>query len=259
MGGGSPPEHVTLKRMQAQRHGALDSTARFNPRNSYAPSSAGRFHRDSYYGGRPQSVMYGEGSNQQRDGYLDAPQAQSYGYSPSQGHPGARRGHPNRMQSEPQHNSYRQQQSQNVYPSAENHRSYETVASGAGSGASGDQAGYQTDPTSDESSIERRQSPAKPVNDYGIAFNQSPGQPAAFTVGIRSPDVAGPSNGNYQSTPRSNFANPPQVPHKDSSSRLSMIQRKPTANSNLSVSQAQSRPVIEKRQSWFGRRFGKKA
>ncbi len=256
MGGGSPSEHVTLKRMQAQRHGALDSTARYNHRNSYAPSNAGRFHRDSYYGGRPQSVMYGEGSNQQRDGYLDAPQAHSYSYSPSQGYPGARRGQPNRMQSDPQYSSYRQQ-SQHVYPSAENHRSYETVASAAGSGISGDQAGYQTDPTSDESSIERRQSPAKPVNDYGIAFNQSPSQPAAFTVGIRSPDVAGPSNGNYQSTPRSNFTAPPQVPQKDAGSRLSMIQRKPTAN--LSVSQAQPRPVLEKRQSWFGRHFGKKA
>ncbi len=255
MGGASPPEPVAVKRMHAQLRGALDSTARFNPRNSYAPSNSGRFHRDSYYGGRPQSVMYGDGQNggPQRDGYYESqPQGYNYGYPPV--NPGFRRGYPTRMSSEPSYNSYRQQNA-NVYPSAENHRSYETVASGSGSGLSGDQAGYQTDPTSDNSSIERRQSPPKPVNDYGISFNQANSPPVAFTVGIRSPDVAGPTNGNYPNNARPSYINAPPVPQKDSGARLSVIQRKPTASSN--VLQAQ-RPGPEKRQSWFGRHFGKK-
>jgi hypothetical protein len=206
-------------------------------------------------------MMYGDmqgPGGPQRDGYYDSqPQGYGYGYQPPNN--GYRRGYPNRMASEPSYNTSYRQQTAKVYPSAENHRSYETVASGSGSGSgmSAEPAGYQTDPTSDNSSIDRRQSPPKPLNDYGISFNQSTNPPVtAFTVGLRRPDGPGqPPNAGYQPNARPQIASAPPVPQKDAGARFSVIQRKPTATSTLAQAQ---RPVVEKRQSWFGRHFGKK-
>lgn len=114
-------------------------------------------------------------------------------------------------------------------------RSYDTVASG--SGTSGERPGYMTDPTSsDNSSIERRQSPLKrqqePVNDYGIGFQQSAEyQPSAFTVG----------NEGYQAP----GARPP-IPNKDPGTML----RKPIQDSQAGQEKA------AKRKSWFSLRKG---
>lgn len=96
------------------------------------------------------------------------------------------------MSSEPQINSQMRQQDQGAYPVPGNPRTYEAVASGSGSGSSGEPAGYQTDPTSsDNSSIERMQSPpTKPVNppnDYGISFSSVPNyQPPGSSLGVKS-------------------------------------------------------------------------
>lgn len=115
------------------------------------------------------------------------------------------------------------------------HRSYDTVASG--SGTSGERPGYITDPTSsDNSSIERQQSPLKrqqvPVNDYGIGFNQSAEyQPSAFTVGRDGQQQGGGAR--------------PPVPGKDGS-----ILRKPTQDSQAGQEKA------NKRKSWFSLRKG---
>ncbi len=217
------------------------------------------YSRNSYYGNRPQSTMFGH-ENEQSEDYLSARQ-HSYGYPnvvqhpwPTSGYP-SRRGQPSRMSSEPQFRGPRQGQPPNVYPGTGNQQSRETVASGSGSGGSAEHADYQTDPTSDNSSIERKQSPPQPVNDYGIGFAQSSTQPPAFTVGIRSPGVAGPSHGNYQGNPRANFKNVPPVPKKDMGGRGAIL-RKPTASS---MGPPQQRPAaLEKRKSWFGRHFGKK-
>lgn len=83
-------------------------------------------------------------------------------------------------------------------------RSYETVASG--SGTSGERAGYTTDPTSENSSVERRQSPPKrqsePVNDYGIGFSQNAEyQPSSFTVGGQGNQQHGTPSGTPAPTP----------------------------------------------------------
>lgn len=124
----------------------------------------------------------------------------------------------------------------NVYGAGNNQKSYETVASGSGSSA--EQPGYQTDPTSsDNSSIERRQSPAKrqmePVNDYGIGFSQAAEYQPSFTVAGQGAPQTG-----YQ-----NNGGPPAVPRKDGG-----ILRKTTTQAS------QSKPETpDKRKSWFKR------
>lgn len=126
----------------------------------------------------------------------------------------------------------------NPYPSANapiDHRSYETV--GASSGSSGERQGYMTDPTSSEdSSVERRQSPPKrqpePVNDYGIGFNQnSEYQPSSFSVGAPGGGLP--------------YGAGPPVPNK-----AGVIPRKPTQVQRL----VEEEP--KKRRSWLP--FGSK-
>lgn len=143
-----------------------------------------------------------------------------------------------RMQSEPPIN--RPMGNRNVYPVANNHRSYETVASGSGSGSYGEPAGYQTDPTSSEnSSIERRSPPKRqePMNDYGINFGQDASMYQVPTFGA-SP---GAGRGTEYS---------PQPPRKDGGSLLRRV-------SKASKSAESGPATMEKRKSWFSRRFSK--
>lgn len=208
-----------------------------------ADNGGARFPQDSYYGGRASSVAPNgqyDWRQQGRDGGYD--QQQQYG--PYAGGRGQRF---SRMNSESQFTP--RYAEQNVYPTAANQRSYETVASGSGSGASGGEpAGYQTDPTSsDNSSIERMQAPPKrqePVNDYGIGFNQSPTyQPSAFTVGVN--DATGPP------VPQHGYNGPP-VPQKDGGRGPGSVLRKEVSPPN------DGRPGMgEKRKSWFSKRFSK--
>lgn len=147
-----------------------------------------------------------------------------------------------RMQSEPPMNR-QMAGGRNVYPVPNNHRSYETVASGSGSGSYGEPAGYQTDLTSSEnSSIERRSPPKRqePMNDYGINFGQDPtyqppslGMPAA-------PHVRDPA---------------PPPPRKDVGGSLL---RKGSRLGGSSTAQ-ESSSSADKRKSWFSRRFSKNA
>ncbi|ROV99915.1 hypothetical protein VMCG_06169 [Cytospora schulzeri] len=168
----------------------------WNRRSSYyASGNTGRLHHESYYGSRPPSSFRPE-SNVPRSAHLDPQQGQN-----QWGPPQDRRRAP-RMAPEPQ---YRARQNggpsngANVYAAGPNQRSYETVASGSGS--SGEQAGYQTDPTSsDNSSIERRMDPARrqpePVNDYGIGFSQAADyQAPAFSVAGQGAPQYGHGNG----------------------------------------------------------------
>lgn len=228
-----------------------DSVVNWNRRSSYyagnnnTPGSARNSHRyqsrDSYFSVRPQQSEYGYGP----DGDMPGPRGyNSYGYGPQQRY--SRSGY------EPQYSTPRH--TGQVYPVPMNHRSYETVASGSGSGVSGDPVGYTTDPTSsDNSSIERMQSPQKrqtePSNDYGIGFSQSPTySPQMFAVGNQpqngQPPASSPAATNGQDVP-------PAVPQKHNT-----ITRKPTQQSM--ASNAPERPSMgEKRKSWFSRRFSK--
>ncbi len=186
-----------------------------------------------------------------RESYYEPPLGQN---APSGG---PRQRYP-RTASEPQfHSAYKQSEQQNAHPVPNNHRSYETVDSGSGSGISGEPAGYQTDPTSsDNSSIERVQSPAKkpePSNDYGIAFNQSPTyQPSAFVIGVKSPGLQrSPLAVQMQNAPGPGPANALPVPRKDN-----VILRKPARQPSVDI--VQQRPLVdEKRKSWFARRFSR--
>ncbi|KAL2022683.1 hypothetical protein VTK56DRAFT_4764 [Thermocarpiscus australiensis] len=237
-----------------------------NRRTSYYNGNGpgGRFSHDSYYGSRPQSMMYAnraDGSQQdlrawgpgQRDTYYE--QVPSYGhYGPSVQN--GRRAWP-RMSSEPQHGPPYRQQSPNEYPIPSNHRSYETVTTASGSGSSGEPIGYQTDPTSsDNGSIERVQSSpkqhAEPMSDYGIGFSQSSTyQPAPFGSDIPNRGMNGGGNNNYQASGALGYGDvAPPIPQKDPQPML----RKPIPT--VHVQQQPAAP--EKRKSWFARRFSKR-
>lgn len=232
---------------------AIDSG--YNRKSFYKPDAdpaAGRNRRSSYYGnnGRPPpDGWHGAGRpNRTENGVYDQRQTVMMGnsrdssYEGFDGGPynngvpgiGARNKFP-RNQSEP----YLNAPERNVYPTSNNHRSYETVASGSGSGSMGEPAGYQTDLTSSENSSIDRQSPPKrqeQTNDYGISFGQSPSYQA-------------PGLGLGQGRSE----NPPPLPRKDPGSLLRKSSKAPVRNEK-----SQERPGVgEKRKSWFVRRFSK--
>lgn len=229
--------------------------------NSGPNGGGGRFPHDSYYGGRPQSSLRLEeqpthyprqSGGPPRDSYYNEgpPGGYNNGYSPGPNNAGRQR-YP-RTASEPQFNAYRQQADPSVYPIPNNHRSYETVASASGSGTSGEQAGYQTDLTSDNSSAERVQAVQRqkrePTNDYGIGFSQNPAIPTtSFNIGVNSANVNtnSPLAHGVQASGGQSYG-PPPVPTKDAG-KGSLLRK--TTN--------QSAEKPDKRKSWFAKRFSK--
>ncbi|KAK8088349.1 hypothetical protein PG997_003310 [Apiospora hydei] len=223
-----------------------DSTANYNRRSALYPELI-------YYGARPSSTVHRSESamvdprgppmdNGNRDSYFEGYDG-AYGYG-GNGNTNPRNRVP-RNYSESQLNG-RPAADRNVYPVPNNHRSYETVATGSGrSGSPGDQVGYQTDPTSSEnSSIDRRMPPRQrePVNDYGITF----GQPAAY----QPPSLSIPAS-QPRTMPDGSNAAPPAPPKHGGGGLL----RKGSKNAGA---QQQNRPDMgEKRKSWFSRRFSK--
>ncbi len=177
---------------------------------------------------------------------------------------------------------------QNIYPVPNNHRSYETVASGAGSGTSGEPAGYQTDPTSsDNSSIERRQSPSKPLTMMGPAppqhqpqmnnggpsgYNNQSGYNAGYNQagysnggynnggyggGYGGPKQAGPAPIQLSSAPQ--YQQQQQQGGMLPQPAKNVITRKPTNLSNVrSVQSLNTTAGNDKRKSWFARTFSRK-
>ncbi|KAI0382095.1 hypothetical protein F5Y04DRAFT_57898 [Hypomontagnella monticulosa] len=229
-----------------------ESVANWSRRGSYYGNgnNGPRFPQDSYYGGRPnhgnrpdsmmmdprQSAM----ANGPRDSYYDGFDGSPYGHNG-----GGARNRFSRMQSDPYANG-RGAPDRNVYPMPNNHRSYETVASGSGSGSLGEPMGYQTDPTSSEnSSIDRRSPPKRqePINDYGISFGQSPQAPS---LGLGGGPVGGPVGGSMGGP-----VGGPAVPRKDTGAMLRKPSKAPVPNEY-----SDDRPKVEKRKSWF-KRFSK--
>ncbi|KAL7790419.1 hypothetical protein V8C37DRAFT_179303 [Trichoderma ceciliae] len=237
-----------------------DPSANFSRRNSYYKANQPRFPQDSYYGSRAASFR-GEGSQygaaaapaSARNSYYDN---QNYsnnngGYYTTSAGPSGQGGQggygrrpsrerTSRMPSDPHLRSHGREQ--NVYPLPHKDRSYETVTSAAASGNS-DPAGYQTDPTSSDNSSIHRTSPAKRVNDYGIAFSQSQSYKApALTVNLN------PSgNGHPLPTP----------PNASYQSPLPAVSRKEVSVLKRQVSATPSGG--DKRKSWFSRKFSKNA
>lgn len=164
-------------------------------------------------------------------------------------HPGGRQ-RPNRQYSEAANYNNAYGRDQQGYHLSHKDRSYETVTSAAASGSS-DPAGYQTDPTSsDNSSIERRRSPAKrpePVNDYGIGFSQPQAGPDPnFSVGL------GQRDNHPLPAPPAQAAYPPQAPKPIPRKEAPSVLRRTTTQQTQ-----QSAAAPEKRKSWFSRRFSK--
>lgn len=209
-----------------------------------------RFPQDSYYGSRAASFR-GEGSqhgapvpSSTRNSYYDNQQHSNNNsgyYTTSAGPSGygrrPLREQSSRMASDPHLRSHGREQ--NVYPLPHKDRSYETVTSAAASGNS-DPAGYQTDPTSSDNSSIHRTSPAKHANDYGIAFSQSQTYKApALTVNL-SP----PGKSHLPTPPNASYQNPlPAIPRKEASVLKRQVSTTPSG--------------VEKRKSWFSRRFSK--
>ncbi|KAI1142909.1 hypothetical protein F5Y05DRAFT_135867 [Hypoxylon sp. FL0543] len=215
-----------------------ESVANWSRRGSYYANNGPRFPQESYYGGRSNSAFRPESTmmDPRQSAMMSGPR-DSY-YEGFDGGPfggfnnGGARNRYSRMQPEPYMNG-RGVPDRNVYPMPNNHRSYETVASGSGTGSMGEPAGYQTDPTSsDNSSIERRSPPKRqePINDYGISFGQTPQTPS---LGL---DPSGSR---------------PPVPRKENGTVL----RKSTQATAPNGYQ-EERPKVEKRKSWF-KRFSK--
>ncbi|KAL6823818.1 hypothetical protein V8C40DRAFT_246494 [Trichoderma camerunense] len=226
-----------------------DPAANFSRRNSYYKANQPpRFPQDSYYGSRAASFRgeegpYGGGPPpvSTRNSYYDNQQySNNGGYYTTNAGPsgyGRRPSREPRMASEPHLRNYGREQ--NVYPLPHKDRSYETVTSAAASGNS-DPAGYQTDPTSSDNSSIHRTSPAKQVNDYGIAFSQSQSYKApTLTVNLNPP-----GNGKMPSPPTASYQNPlPAIPRKEASLLKRQVSTTPSGG--------------EKRKSWFSRRFSK--
>jgi hypothetical protein len=155
-----------------------------------------------------------------------------------------------RTASEPHFNSG----GQGVYPVSGIQQSYETVNTASGSGSSGDPAGYFTDPSSENSSVDRVAPPQKdPAETYG--FNGFGNAPQYLPPGNGINEQYG-WNGAQQQGGGYHHQGPPPVPRKEPASARGPIR---LGASNANVITKDARPPTEKRKSWFGKRFSKNA
>jgi len=139
-----------------------------------------------------------------------------------------------------------------VYPPNGNPQSYETVTTGSGS--SGDPLGYSTDPSSENSSVDRVAPlpPKEPAEIYGFAgFGNNP-QYLPPGAGLNEHYVS--NGGPVQQGSGYQNQGPPPLPRKENAPRVPI---KLGATSGT-VQVTEQRPGAgEKRKSWFGRRFSK--
>lgn len=204
-----------------------------------------QFPQNSYYGRsqsyRPES-QYNDGRHQgmaRPDSYYNGGDNAA---GPSNGY------HPNRARyprtaSEPQFNNGH---GGGVYPVPGNQQSYETVTTASGSGSSADPAGYSTDPSSENSSVDR----IAPVETYG--FNGFGNTPQYAPPGNGISERQGPTGAQRQGNGYQHQGPPP--PNKDYPRQA--IKLGETSGNAAPVSE----PITdknEKRKSWFGRKFGK--
>ena len=216
----------------------MDERSRF-PQN---PNFGGRslpFRPDSRNMGRRPDSYYNNG--------YDNVSPTSQGFPPYGGPPRTR--YP-RTASEPFNNA------QGVYPTHGNQQSYETIKSATGSGSSAERepVGYQTDPSSENSSIDRitpLPTAKDPAESYGFnGFGGDPQYQPPVGVGMNQPYNAARRQGDgymHQASPPVPQQSPgPRVPIK-----LGNTTGTPETNETTRPSPG------EKRKSWFGRRFSK--
>ena len=163
---------------------------------------------------------------------------------------------------------YGQNSNQGVYPTHGYQQSYDTVTTASGSGSHGtDQWGNSTDPSSENSSLDRINQVIKPDlgEVYGFSgFGGAPqfqgpileehghGNPAYGEPGYgQSSKGMGPASGGHPYR-GSNGAPPPVPPH------VPLKENAPRVPIRLGSSSGNIRPDVgEKRKSWFKKRFSK--
>ena len=141
---------------------------------------------------------------------------------------------------------------QGVYPTPGNQQSYETVTSG-----SSDPASYSTDPSSENSSVDRitpLQAVREPGESYG--FNGFGANPQIAP--LQDQYVANGANGAQRQGNGYTSQGPPPVPRKEGAP-INRVPIKLNASSgNVGPGGNTQRPGAgEKRKSWFGKRFSK--
>jgi len=234
-----------------------DVGSTYNRRSSYfggtqvTTDERARYSQHSYYGS-PQGHRQSQNSNGydgrngmgRPDSYYNGNNGIDNSAGPGNGY------HPNRARyprtaSEPQFNSG----GNSVYPSPGVQHSYETVTTASGSGSSADPAGYSTDPSSENSSVDRIHAPAQkePAETYG------------FNGFGNNPQYLPPGSGlNDQQRPQPGYQNQgPPPPQKDARVPIRLDQSNGKATSPPAAEPARPAPQ-EKRKSWFGRRLSKK-
>ena len=209
-----------------------------------------RFQQNGYYGGGGRSQSY------RPDSYVDGrsngtTRPDSYYHGNDNGRPSNGPGYYNpsrarypRTASEPHFNN-----GHGVYPGPGNQHSYETVTTASGSGSSPDTIGYSTDPSSENSSVDRIVPPQhkEPSDNYG--FNGFGGNPSIQPPGYNINEQYSGSNGAQQQ----NYGQPSPLPRKEAP-----VSRAPIKLGAGENGGAPTRPLpSEKRKSWFGKKFSK--
>jgi hypothetical protein len=240
---------------------SADSASNFNRRSSYfggtqvTTDDRPRFPQNGYYGGgrsqsyRPESTyMDGRSNGMTRpDSYYNTVD----NAGPSNGYYPNRARYP-RTASEPHSNG-----NQGVYPVPGNQQSYETVTTASGSGSSADPAGYSTDPSSENSSVDRiaALAPKEPSETYGFSgFGSTPQYlPPGSGINEQYGSKGAQRQGNgYPSQ------TPPPLPRKESAGpRVPTKLGAASGNVGSKVTEIPRPSQGEKRKSWFGKRFSK--
>lgn len=207
-----------------------------------------------YYGNRM--------SNSRPDSMID-----NYGNLPSQYGSGRRFGP--RNHSDPA--LYGHNHSQGVYPSHGHQQSYDTVASASNGSHATDQWGNSTDPSSENSSIDRVQTAPKPDLGESYGFNGFGGAPQfqgpiLEEHGHGTPGYGHPGYGQSQVAAGNGYpyqgngapAPPLHAPPKDAGPRVPIKLGSSAVGGSPTVG---SRPLstidTDKRKSWLKRRFSK--
>ncbi|KAL8660965.1 MAG: hypothetical protein Q9202_006035 [Teloschistes flavicans] len=218
-------------------------------------------------GQRPQQRQWAEASNGYYNNRLSIARPDSYidGYGGNLGQPGYGRRINQRVNSDP---PLYGSNAQGIYPAHGYHQSYDTVASGSGNESHNtDPWGNSTDPSSENSSIDRAQHVPKPdlAETYGLngfgGIPQFPGpileDHAMDDSSYRNSSVYGPSQKTLNGIPAHNKTilpptPPPHAPPKQDPPRV------PIKLGNLPVNdRSSSQSNGEKRKSWLKRRFSR--
>jgi len=200
-----------------------------------------RQYSNGYYGqgqmSRPVSYMDRQNGMGRGDSYYDSGEA-----GPSNGYVPNRARYP-RTASEPQFNAGQG----GVYPAAGAQHSYETVTTASGSGSSSDHHGYSTNPSSENSSMDKITPMRDDGNNYG--FNGYGNTNSHLNPGHNQYNMSGASG-----VPRSSNQAPPPPPHGQNSAPPRVPMKLGKTNSNT---MSEKPAPAEKRKSWFGKRFSK--